>query len=153
MFTDQERIYKSYEINLVLGDMWWSAGPCVRRAATWWRAPAWVVRSTAWSTLTAANQTQRSGAWGAGSRSGARASANVLSPSCHQDAAGVPRNSARQVREQFSWQSDHTNTHITQQQAYLSCLTWHHQTYSRLSLKAFKVAVCNFIKESPPHSF
>lgn len=47
----------------------------------------------------AANQTPPSGAWEVGSKSVAQASASVLLPSYHQDAVGVPRSSARQVRD------------------------------------------------------
>lgn len=78
---------------------WPTAELCVHQAATWWRAPAWVVRSTARSTPTAASRTRRSGAWGVGSKSGVPAWANVLLPSCHQDGAGVPPSWARQVRD------------------------------------------------------
>lgn len=52
----------------------------------------------------AANQTRRWAASEAGSRSGARALANVSSPSFHRDAAEAPHYSARQVREQSDQQ-------------------------------------------------
>lgn len=76
-----------------------AAGPCEQLAATCWRALAWAARSTAWSTPTGANRTPRSGAWGAGSRSVAPASASEWLPSCHRDVAVARRSSARQVRE------------------------------------------------------
>jgi len=70
-FTIQHALSVTNEL-IIYCEMW-SAELCVHRAATWWRAPVWVVRSMAWSTPMAANQTQRLGALVVGSRSGARA--------------------------------------------------------------------------------
>lgn len=143
-----------------------AAGPFAQRAVTWWRVPAWVGRSTAWSTLMAASQTRRSGAWEAGSRSGAPASANVLSPSCHPDAAEVPRNSARQVREQSDWQSDKPSHKYRQRERKKHTginRIWYSNSRSTYPNKpklhgstnhtpSLNLCCClyNFIKESPP---
>lgn len=58
---------------LMFCKLWPAAELCVHQAVTWWRAPVWVVRSTAQSMPTAASRTRRSGVWGVGSKSGAPA--------------------------------------------------------------------------------
>lgn len=93
--TPSARWWRTSTINL---GMMCLAGPCAQRAATWWRAPAWAVRSTAWNTPTAASPTRLWEVWGAASRSDARASASASLPSSHRGLAAAPRNSARQVR-------------------------------------------------------